>query len=70
VHEAENTALAPGEDNVMIMVLLGKTAEPPHRLAPPTLRRPKTRGIRHEYKRMGVVVHITFITGVRKIYTG
>jgi hypothetical protein len=42
VHEAENTALAPGEDDVMIMVLLGKTAEPPHCLALPTLRRPKT----------------------------
>jgi hypothetical protein len=41
-HEVENTVLAPVEDDVMIMALLGKTAKHPHCLAPPTLRPSKT----------------------------
>ena len=44
MHEAENTVLEPVEDDVMIVALLGKIAEPPECQPPPKLRRPETRG--------------------------
>jgi hypothetical protein len=42
VHEEEKTVLKPVEDDLMIVALLGKTAETPECQPPPTFRPPET----------------------------